>query len=118
MIQKSRDLHNAEDRLLQYFIITHIFIWVIFITMYTQNQVFEPVEVIAYFHELKIEIVKFKWNNKVYKVNQMMNTWKIPDGDGFSSHFVVLCKENELLCELSFNHTDLKWELVQYDTVS
>jgi hypothetical protein len=44
-----------------------------------------------------------------------MNTWKMPEGDGFSSHFVVLCKENELLCELLF-HTDLKWELVQCDS--
>lgn len=86
--------------------------------MYTQNQVFEQVEVIAYFHNLEIEIVRFKWNNKVYKVTQMMNSWRIPDGDGFSTHFVVLCKENDLLCELSFNHSELKWELVQYDSLN
>lgn len=85
---------------------------------YEQNKVLEQVEVIAYFHNLEIDILKFKWNGKVYKVDQVTNKWKIPDGLGFITHFIVLSKDNELVCELSFSHTDLKWELIQYDTLN
>ena len=49
---------------------------------YIQNQVFQPVEVIAHFHDLKVDILKFKWNHQVYKVDYITNSWKIPNGDG------------------------------------
>ncbi|MDQ3021220.1 MAG: hypothetical protein M3R36_11730 [Bacteroidota bacterium] len=82
------------------------------------NQVFEPVEVIVHFNNLKIQIIKFKWNSSVYKVTEMLQSWKIPAREGFDTHFVVTCKEKDLLCELSFNNTDMKWELVRYDDLS
>lgn len=82
------------------------------------NQVFEPVEVIAHFSNLKIQIVKFKWNDSVYKVTEMLQSWKIPVREGFVIHYIVICKEKDLLCELSFNNADLKWELVRYDNLS
>jgi hypothetical protein len=85
---------------------------------YEQKKALEPVDVIAHFHNLEIDIIKFKWNSKVYKVDQVTNRWKIPDGAGFRTHFIVICKENEMICELSFNHTDMKWEIIQYDTLN
>jgi hypothetical protein len=84
---------------------------------YVQNHVFEQVEVIAHFHNLKVDILKFKWNNQVYRVDQITSTWKVPNGDGFYTHFLAICKEKEIICELSLNHTDMKWELIQYDTL-
>ncbi|MDZ4712126.1 MAG: hypothetical protein SGI89_07335 [bacterium] len=79
------------------------------------NQVFEPVEVIVHFNRLKIVILRFKWNDEVYKVTEMLQSWKIPAREGFVTHYVVICKDRNLLCELSFNNTDLKWELVKHD---
>jgi hypothetical protein len=81
-------------------------------------EIYKHIEVNILLYRFSGTKKKCKWNNKVYKVTQMMNSWNIPDGDGFSTHFVVLCKENDLLCELSFNHTDLKWELMQYDSLN
>ncbi len=82
------------------------------------NQVFEAVEVIAHFNNLKIQIIKFKWKGSVYKVTEMLQSWKIPSREGFITHYIVTCKENDLLCELSFSNTDMKWELVRYDNLS
>lgn len=84
---------------------------------YIQNQVHEAVEVIAHFHSLKVDILKFKWNNQVYKVDRITNTWKIPNGDGLFTRFIAICETKGMLCELSLNHTDLKWELIQYDSL-
>lgn len=81
------------------------------------NEVFEPIEVIAHFNKLKIRILKFKWKSEVFKVTEMLQSWKIPKREGFVTHFMVLCRESDLMCELSFNNTDMKWEIVRYDTL-
>lgn len=86
--------------------------------MYTQNEVFEPVDVIVHFHNLKIEIIRFRWKNDTFRVNQILNMWKIPNGESFDTHFIAVCKDSDMICELSFNHADMKWELIQYDTLN
>lgn len=85
---------------------------------YEQKKALEPVDVIVHFHNLEIEIVKFKWNNRVYKVDQITNKWKIPNGTGFKIHFIAICKDDEMICELSFNPMDMKWEIIQYDVLN
>jgi len=85
---------------------------------YEQKKALEPVDVIVHFHNLEIEIVKFKWNNRVYKVDQITNKWKIPNGTGFKIHFIAICKDDEMICELSFNPIDMKWEIIQYDVLN
>lgn len=79
---------------------------------------FETIEVIAHFNGLKIRILKFKWRSSIYKVTDMLQSWKIPVREGFNTHYVVICKENDLLCELSFSNIDLKWTLVRHDSLS
>jgi len=83
------------------------------------NKVFEPIEAIVHFNNLKITIVKFKWKSEVYKVTEMLQSWDIPSGDNFSTHFVVKCAEQDIMCELSMSVKDRKWkwELVQWDSL-
>lgn len=83
--------------------------------MTTPNTILEPVEVIAHFDKLKIKIVRFKWNGTVFNVSEMLRSWKVPEGNGFIMHYIVVCKQKDLLCELSYNNMDMKWELVQYN---
>lgn len=85
---------------------------------YEQKQAMEPVEVIAHFHNLQIDLLKFKWKGRTYKVDRVPNKWKINDSKDIISHFIVVCTESELLCELSFNHSDMKWEMVQWERLS
>ena len=83
------------------------------------NKVFEPVEAIVHFNNKKVRILRFKWKNDVYKVTEMLQSWDIPSGDNFSTHYVVICEDKNIMCELSLNFKDRKWncELVQWDTL-
>lgn len=84
---------------------------------YYQNLAFEKIEVIAYFKELEMNIVKFRWNNTVYKVDKMPNKWKIKDGEDVKTHYSVICEGSGIIAELCFHHIDLKWEIIQYDNL-
>lgn len=85
---------------------------------YYQNIIFENIEVIAYFHDLDINIIKFRWNNTPYKVTKMANKWKVKDGEDDKTHFSVYCEESGIVAELCYHHKDFKWELIQYDNLT
>ena len=80
-----------------------------------ENQIFEPIEVIAYFHNLKLEILRFKWKNDIFNVSKINSHWRIPNGNSYEYHFTVDCEKQNIFCEISFNLNDFKWELVQYE---
>lgn len=85
---------------------------------YTQIQVYKPIEVISHFHNSKVDIKRFKWDDRVYKVSRIANIWRLPDNEeGFKTHFTVMCEDAGILCELSFYHKSMKWEIVQYDSL-
>lgn len=81
------------------------------------NSDFEPVDVIVHFTGLTSNIIKFKWRGGVYKVTEMLQSWKIPVREGFEYHYVVTCRDSDLLCELSFCNLDFKWQLIRYDSL-
>ena len=72
----------------------------------------EPIEVIAHMTGMKMVVLRFKWRNTVFNVSKMVNKWKVPSGVHMSTHYIVECPRQGVSCELAFNHTDLKWELV------
>lgn len=82
-----------------------------------ETQISESIEVITYFHTLKLEIIKFKWKNTVYKVSEIVSKWKVLSGDSVEYHYTVICKEQGVICELSFNVNDFKWQLVQLENL-
>lgn len=85
---------------------------------HTQEQIFKPIEVIVHFHNAKVNILKFKWDNRVYKVNRIANTWRIPDNEeGFKTHYTVICEDAGIICEICYFHKCMKWEIVQYDNL-
>lgn len=85
---------------------------------YTQTQIHEAIEVIAHFKEMDIVIVKFRWNNTVFKVTKIPNKWKVQNGEDFTTHFSVICESEDIIAELCYHHKDFKWELIQYDSLN
>ena len=83
-----------------------------------QNRVFEKIEVIAYFHNLHLEILRFKWKDDIYNVSKINSKWKIPSGNSFEFHYTVICNKQNVMCELCFDLNDFRWELVQYECFS
>lgn len=82
------------------------------------NSVFEPVEAIVHFAGLHQNIVRFRWRGSVYRVTEMLQSWKIPVREGFEHHYVVTCRDSDMLCELSFSNSDFKWMLIRYDSLT
>ncbi len=82
-----------------------------------ENKISEPVDVIAYFHNYKIEIVKFRWKNTIYNVSSVNSKWKIKNGDNIEFHFSVNCKKQKVICELAYNLSDFEWYLIQYENI-
>lgn len=78
-------------------------------------EAFEPVDVIAHFSRTKVNIIKFKRKNTIYKVSSFLTKWRLKEGDNPVTHFVVECKEQRIICELALYHNNYKWELIQYD---
>ena len=78
-----------------------------------EQQIFEQVEVIAYFHKLHIEVLRFKWKTSTYNVSRINSQWKTPSGNSFKYHYVLVCDRQNVICELSYDLNDFKWELVQ-----
>lgn len=79
------------------------------------THIFEPIEVIAYFHGLQIDVIRFKWKETTYNISKLNSKWKIPLGNSYIYHFVVVCEKQRVICEISYNLNDFKWELVQLD---
>ena len=85
---------------------------------YVQNQVYKPIEVISHFGNTRVNILRFKWDSRSYKVDRIANSWRIPDNEeGFKSHFTVICEEAGIICEIAYYHKSMKWEIVQYDNL-
>lgn len=82
-----------------------------------ENKVFKPIEVISYFQNLEMKIVRFRKDNTVYKVSEIISKWKVNEGERIITHFTLLCKEQNIVCELAFCHNDLKWEFIQYENL-
>lgn len=76
-----------------------------------------PIDVIIHFDN-KVKILKFRLKNStyVYKVDEVLSRWNEERGDKLFSYFTVVCKEQDFLGELQFDHKDMKWYLIQKDT--
>ena len=51
-----------------------------------EQQIFEPVEVIAHFHKLHIEVIRFKWKSSIYNVSHVNSHWKTPEGKEITAY--------------------------------
>ena len=80
-----------------------------------KHEVFENVDVIAFYHDQSVDIIRFKRNESVYRVSRTLNKWKLKEGGSKVTHYIVECRDKNIICELAFYHDDLKWEMIQYD---
>lgn len=78
--------------------------------------VYKPVKVTVHFHS-KIDILKFSYNEKEYTVTEMISKWQEIQGKKKFSYFTLVCKKDNFLCELQFDHRDLKWIMIHKDTL-
>ena len=76
------------------------------------EDIYEPIEVISHFKDGKLKPLRFRWNDRVYKISQLNGHWV--DNQGFSKehHFSVIADTSDLF-EILFNNTDFKWQITK-----
>ena len=76
------------------------------------EEVYEPIDVISVFQHGKMRPVKFKWNERVYKVDKINGGWVSDEGSNRYYHFSVAAGGPDCF-ELCFDLRNLSWELTR-----
>jgi len=77
----------------------------------TNEPVNEPIEVIVHFTTNTINLLRFKLNERAFKITETVYKWSIREGQDKVYHFRVRCGTRDIY-ELSFNSNTMKWILV------
>ncbi|CAN5602770.1 hypothetical protein BH10BAC5_BH10BAC5_21840 [soil metagenome] len=77
----------------------------------------EPVDVIVRVKGIKTDVLKFKKGDTEYKVTKFIASWIERVGDNIITHYHLICGGQAISCELSHNHLQNKWMLVQIDNI-
>ncbi|RMH60598.1 MAG: hypothetical protein D6677_13360 [Calditrichaeota bacterium] len=72
----------------------------------------EPIEVITHFGKNSVRPLRFKWNERVYKVRQWNSFWVRKKGYDRHYHFAVKL-DNADRVVLSFDDSTLQWQIAR-----
>ena len=70
----------------------------------------EPIETIVHFTPQSINVLRFKWNNRAYKVQKTTQRYFRTEGTIKILHFAVIA-DNQDNFDLSFNLETFKWKI-------
>ncbi|MEO6696232.1 MAG: hypothetical protein ABIY50_07385 [Ignavibacteria bacterium] len=79
------------------------------------NVILKSIETIIHLSNNKIHILKFKYSNVTYDVSENASYWKEKAGDSIIHHYHIICKKQNVVCEISINNKDFQCMLVQMD---
>jgi hypothetical protein len=74
------------------------------------QEIDQPIDVIALFQEGKIIPVRLRWNERVIKIVRVTGTWKTSKGRSTIRHFAVVDKDSQF-CQLSYRERTSEWFL-------
>ncbi|MCA9744161.1 hypothetical protein KC734_21670 [candidate division KSB1 bacterium] len=76
------------------------------------EEVFEPIDVITVFQNGKLQPLRFKWKDSVYRISKVQSHWMVPQAQGRAYHFAVTTGSPDSF-EIIFSDSDLKWQLAR-----
>ena len=74
------------------------------------QEIDQPIDVIAVFQEGKMIPVRFRWNGKVTKIVRVTGRWKTNEGRFGIRHFAAI-DGNSHICQLSYRERTGEWFL-------
>jgi len=74
------------------------------------EDIFEPVEVITLFQYGKMKPLRFRWNERTYRISKIHGGWVSDEGINRFYHFSVSAEGPDCF-ELTFDSRNLTWEL-------
>jgi hypothetical protein len=75
------------------------------------EEVREAIEVIAVFNSGKVSPIKFRWRDRVYKVQRVNGHWSTEEGTTRFHHFAVMADRVLDVFELQYNERRHDWTL-------
>jgi len=76
------------------------------------EDVYEPVEVIAVFRNGRMQPLRFKWNERVYKIVKVNGGWVSDEGINRYYHYSVMVGGPDCF-ELCYDSRNMTWELAR-----
>ena len=76
------------------------------------QDIFETVEVITLFKGGKIKPLRFKWNGRIYKINQIHGHWTSPQGYNKQYHFSLITDNSDYF-EIIFDTSNFEWQIAR-----
>jgi len=74
------------------------------------EDVFQRIEVITLFQHGKIKPLRFRWNERAYKISKINGGWVSDEGINRYYHFSVMSDGPDCF-ELTFDLRNMSWEL-------
>ncbi len=72
----------------------------------------DPIEVITLFQGGRMRPLKFRWNNRVYRVSKINGGWVSDEGYNRRRHYAV-CADGPDVYEISYSIETMIWELTR-----
>ena len=76
------------------------------------EDVYEPIEVLAVFRKGKLEPIRFKWNERVYKIGKVNGCWVSDEGINRYYHYSVTVGGPDCF-EICYDSRNMTWELAR-----
>lgn len=76
------------------------------------EDVYEPIELIAVFKNGGMQPLKFKWNDRVYRIGKINGEWTSEEGVNRYYHYSVMVGGPDCF-ELCYDSKNMTWELAK-----
>ena len=76
------------------------------------EEITDPIEMISYFHNGEIEPVRFRWQDKVYRVQKIHGHWTSEQG-AFRNHHFSLSAGGADIFEITYALETQAWEMTR-----
>jgi hypothetical protein len=74
------------------------------------QEINQPIEVMAVFQKGRMVPLRFKWNGRVIKIAKVTGWWRASQGKFRIRHFAVI-DENSQFCQISYRERTAEWFL-------
>lgn len=74
------------------------------------QEINQPIEVVAIFQNREMSPVRFRWNGRVIKIARVTGRWKTNEGRYRIKHYAVMDEDSQF-CQLSYRERTGEWFL-------
>lgn len=70
----------------------------------------EPIAVLVLFEDGQLRPLRFRWNNRTYRIDRITGHWIVHEGQNRHHHYAALCEGSDVF-ELCYDPKHTAWWL-------